>query len=584
MKKSILSASIAAMIGGLGLVAVANAAVLAPRADGATGLTTPDTGLGNILFVPYFTTQGTNATLLNVVNTDTANGKIVKVRFRGAANSDDLFDFTLLLSPGDVWTAKVSQGADGISKLETSDKTCTLPSIVATQANSFGTSRLNPALSAADKAAGTREGYIEILNMADVPKLSSNAQAVVANNAAVVTAGVTTNSLWTAIKHVSGTAPCTTTELAKLATDPTSYDNYSDGAAASATVAAKSATGLGMAFPTGKLMANYTIIDVVKTATFSGEAVALAPNGIANLVFFPQNGTNMTATTLTTNATAPAANANQGTNVAAGINTVTADPLLTTNSLRIAAGATVWAAPGVASSLITPLNVDLPDLSTPYYSSAVPGVPVTPIVQATALTAALAAKTVANEYLTTTSIAATTDWVFSMPTRRYNVAMNYAYTNPLGGDGRVFTDFGAGLNYFTTTNTSVSAGKICVAADAVAQWDREEVTATSGFVISPATVSVVSFCGETSVLGINNGTNTSSGSLSGSVATQNINVSANEGWLNITHNGLDNVAGTGAWPGIVATAAGTARGLPVIGAAFAKSTSFGAVWNHRYGR
>jgi hypothetical protein len=28
----------------------------------------------------------------------------------------------------------------------------------------------------------------------------------------------------------------------------------------------------------------------------------------------------------------------------------------------------------------------------------------------------------------------------------------------------------------------------------------------------------------------------------------------------------------------------TARGLPVIGAAFAKSSSFGAVWNHRYGR
>ena len=590
MKKSIISASIAAMIGGLGFVAVANAAVLAPRTGAATGLTTPDTGLGNILFVPYFTTQGTNATLLNIVNTDTANGKVVKVRFRGAANSDDLFDFTLLLSPGDVWTAKVSQGADGISKLETSDKSCTLPAIVATQTNSFGTSRLNPALSAADKAAGTREGYIEILNMADVPKLTSKAQEVaVTGPTATVVNGVTTNSLWTAIKHVSGTAPCTTTELAKLATDPTSYDNFSDGAAASAAVAAKAATGLGMAFPTGKLMANYTIIDVVKTATFSGEAVALAPNGTANLVFFPQNGTNLTTTTLTNGVTAAAAATNQET-AAGTINAVTADPLLTTNSRRVLAGATAWTVPAGAdaTSLITPLNVDLPDLSTPYYSTgAATGVPVTAITQATALTAALSAKSVANEYLTTTSIAATTDWVFSMPTRRYNVAMNYAYVNPLGGDGRVFTDFGAGLNYFTTTNTSVAAGKICVAADAVAQWDREETTATSGFVISPATVSVVSFCGETSVLAINNGTNTSSGSLSGSVATQNINVAATEGWLSIVHNGLDNVAGTGAWPGIVATpatVATTARGLPVIGASFAKSTSFGAVWNHRYNR
>jgi len=586
MKKSILSASIAAMIGGLGFAAVANAAVLAPRAGAATGLTTPDTGLGNILFVPYFTTQGNNATLLNITNTDTSNGKVVKVRFRGAANSDDLFDFTLLLSPGDVWAAKISQGADGVSKLETADKTCTLPSIVATQTNSFGTSRLNPALSAADKAAGTREGYIEILNMADVPKLTSKAQEVAANGpTATVAAGVTTNALFAAIKHNAGVAPCTTTVLATLATDPTSYDNYSDGVAASAAVAAKSATGLGMAYPTGKLMANYTIIDVVKTATFSGEAVALAPNGTANLVFFPQNGTNMAATTLTTDAVAAGAATVQGTNVAATINDVTADPLLTTNSLRVAAGATTWAAPvaPLNVSLITPLNVDLPDLSTPYYATgAATGVPATALAQATALTAALATKSVVNEYLTTTSIAATTDWVFSMPTRRYNVAMNYAYSNPLGGDGRVFTDFGAGLNYFTTTNTTVSGGKICVAADAVAQWDREETTTTSGFVISPATVTTVQFCGETSVLGVNNGTNTSTGSLSASVAAQNINVASNEGWLNIVHYGLQNA---GAWPGTAATAvSANGRGLPVIGAAFAKSSSFGAVWNHRYGR
>jgi hypothetical protein len=566
MKKSILSASIAAMIGGLGLAGAANAAVFTHQTTPATGLATPDNGIGHILIVPYFTTQGTNATLLNIVNTDTTNAKAVKVRFRGASNSDDLFDFTLLLSPGDVWAAKVSQGSDGISRLETSDKSCTLPAAVGTQANSFGTSRLNPALTAAQLANETREGYIEILTMADIPRFANADQAAAAVTG--VTAGVSTSAMWTAVKHVNGVAPCTTAVLGALGTDPTTYSNT-----ATAATAALTAQGKGLDFPTGGLFANYTIIDTVKTATYSGEATALVANGgTANLVFFPQTGTTV--------ATSPVSTAlNVVTN--SGINALTADPLLITNSLRAVNGAAPAAG---TSSLITPLWVDLPDLSTPYYGVGA-GVAVSPVQQAIALSNRLAAKSTINEFLTTTSIAATTDWVFSMPTRRYNVAMNYAYTSPLGGDGRVYTDFGTGANYFTSANTSVSNGRICVNADAQVARDREETVQTGGFVISPATVTVVRFCGETSVLAINNGTNTSSGSLSSSLATQNVTLAYNEGYLALTHNGLDTAArGAGAWPDPVAAATGTARGLPVVGASFAKSSAFGAAWQHRFGR
>ena len=53
---------------------------------------TPD-GIGHILLVPYFSTNNGNTTLLSIVNTDVTNGKAVKVRFRSAANSDDIFDF-----------------------------------------------------------------------------------------------------------------------------------------------------------------------------------------------------------------------------------------------------------------------------------------------------------------------------------------------------------------------------------------------------------------------------------------------------------------------------------------------------------
>ena len=66
-------------------------------------------GVGHMLIVPYYTAQAGNATLLNIVNTDKVNGKAVKVRFRGASNADDVFNFTLFLSPGDVWAAEISQ-------------------------------------------------------------------------------------------------------------------------------------------------------------------------------------------------------------------------------------------------------------------------------------------------------------------------------------------------------------------------------------------------------------------------------------------------------------------------------------------
>ncbi len=127
MRKNLLALSIAAMVGGL-TAGAANAAVINDAGVSATGLQPTVTGVGHILTVPYFTTQGTNKTLLNIVNTDTTNGKAVKLRYRGASNSDDVFDITVYLSPGDVWTADVAADADGFSRLVTNDTSCTLPS------------------------------------------------------------------------------------------------------------------------------------------------------------------------------------------------------------------------------------------------------------------------------------------------------------------------------------------------------------------------------------------------------------------------------------------------------------------------
>ncbi|MFO1212061.1 MAG: hypothetical protein U1E74_05755 [Paenacidovorax caeni] len=78
-----------------------------------------------------------------------------------------MFDITIYLSPGDMWTAEVAADADGFSRLVTNDNSSHLPSAADIKDANNGRFKTNRVL-AGDKAQ-TREGYIEILNTADIP-------------------------------------------------------------------------------------------------------------------------------------------------------------------------------------------------------------------------------------------------------------------------------------------------------------------------------------------------------------------------------------------------------------------------------
>ena len=532
MRKNVLALSIAAMIGGLGFAGVASADVVAGTGVGpgalsltdATSLQVSQGGIGHSLIVPYFNAQNGNMTVLHVVNTDTVNGKAMTVRFRGALNSDDVLDFQVFMSPGDVWTAAVSAGSDGVAAITTADGSCTLPALAKGVPQSFVLDRLNPAMSAADKANNTREGYVEIFNMADIPG--------------------TTGSLYTAIKHVNGVAPCTASVLNGTLT------NYTTEAAASAA---------GFNTPTTGLYGDWYIINVAQTTTFSGGATAItalnaAGNpGRGNFVHFPQN-----------------ANANANPMLAS------ADPLFRSDSVDSAGNA--------VTAKIAAANYDLPDLSTPYTSLAGLGTTpaLRPLAQATNLTNAIKVTSITNQYATDASISAKTDWVFSMPTRRYNVAANYAATvngafSTTAADYRLFSDLGAvgfGDEMFTAGNTTALAsnGAICVNADAQTFYDREETTKTSGAVFSPGTLSATRFCGETSVLSF---ADTGVSVLGGSVARQNVSGVYTNGWA-------------------VLSTANSGKGLPILGSSFIKlsnpsatagtSGTYGITWDHRFTR
>jgi len=169
-KRKSLYAALAG-VGALGVTGAAQAVNLNPD------------GLGQVLIYPYYTTRadaGGNAysSLLSVVNT-TSSAKAVKVRFLEGKNSREVLDFNLFLSKHDVWTAAILPSTTGGALVGTLDKSCTLPPIPSGGQNfvNFQYSGSN------DDGAGTsldrtKEGYVEIIEMATFFSSTSTALAV----------------------------------------------------------------------------------------------------------------------------------------------------------------------------------------------------------------------------------------------------------------------------------------------------------------------------------------------------------------------------------------------------------------------
>lgn len=537
MKKNVLALSIAAMIGGLGFASMASAGVIVGSGGAGnmtkpniTGFTLAQGGVGHALIVPYYTAQDGNMTVLHLVNTDAENGKVVKVRFRGASNSDDVLDFQLLMSPGDVWTGYVLRGEDGTATLGTNDNTCSIPSFAAAGGSaSFKTLRLNSALTADQQANETREGYVEIFNSADIPKAAAP-------------------SLYATTKHnASGVAACDST-LINAALFDTDFEQADEAAAVTA----------GLNAPTGGLMGDWYILNMDQTTTFSGSATALvgtapALPAVGNFVAFPQNSS-------ITYAAADAAD-------------LTTDPLLAGGGATKTWDGTLG---GVIAPPVTANAQDFPDLSTGYYGGAAAAA--TAKAQAESLTQALAVSSITNQYAKDADINAKTDWVFSMPTRRYSVAMNYA-TSPVS---RLFAAVDGAADhsqFFYTDNTKVTNGQICVGTQGAVFRGREEESKSGVPTFSPSASSSPSMCGETSVLSFGEGVAAPS-VLGASVAREDASAGSifTHGWGVLTTTNKP--------------AAGAAVGLPILGYSVQKLTNsfsgsgfaanFGVTWPHRF--
>lgn len=469
-----------------------------------------ENGPGHILVIPYFSTQAGQVTTFRLVNTDTFNGKAVKLNIRGAANGDQLLNFQVLLGPGDSWVGTLAQAGNGTSVLTVNDKSCTYPALPATGVQLFPY-RLNPRLTAAEAANHTREGLIEAIVAADIPGSSVYGSARNAQS-----------PLFKAIQSVNGAAPaCTLSTL-----DAALLNNLTTEA---------DAARVGLSTPSGGIMANWSIADIVKGATYSGNATAFAAvtatgaRAQANFVLFPQ--------------TADA--------VLNGIEAWTSDPLLI---------------PGPSGSPPPVMTAfyDLPDLSTPYILPASEG---NSRRTRARLSELLSARQLNNQFMVDAA-SGRTDWVVTMPTKRYYLGYDYSKTGaaavvrprPVQGH----TDYDYFMTYF-------SAQPNCIDRGFGAYRDRD---GREGLAAGVSQQERPTFCGAASVLSFNGPNNASALSASVSVQKPSLPASIGSGWVNIPTSHM--VSGLG---------------LPMVGAAFVRqgnsgppSAAAGLTWPHNFER
>ncbi len=429
MKQSILALGAAAALGFTG--AAHAIAYFGPGATTPTGVPEATTlgnavgGIGHMLYMPYYNAQEGSQSMLSITNTDSKNGKVVKVRFRAADNSDDVLDFTLLLSPGDVWTASLARNAEGTPLLATSDTSCMLPQSGLGTGVPFSDSRLSglSALTSDIKLKHMSEGYVEVLNMADIPPAAYDRSKDDNNQA-----------LYYNIKHQNG-KPFNCSGQAQEVLISTDI------------VDAAGAEAAGLTAPTGQLMGSWIVMNQNQLSSYSGNMTAIravdkttGANGYGNIIFAPQRGEDAGEIPLGEIANAPWGSNYTTCSANVGIGCITADPLL-----------------GTASPRITPLWYDLPDMSTPL----MPGFK-TPQDQVTAMD--ISHNQIINEYVADESgdVPMTTDWIVSQPTRRYYAAVEYS--GALTGGGRIVYNTTMGANGTGGVANSQCFGSGCTTA------------------------------------------------------------------------------------------------------------------------
>jgi len=115
-----LKKSIAAAIGAVLVAGTAFAQTTDPKVEWSPG------GKGDLLIAPMVMTNGGWNSQLKVINHSTTDSAVAKVVFKGPGISEEVLDFLIFLSPGDVWTGTVVRNSDGSVGVASSDSSSIL--------------------------------------------------------------------------------------------------------------------------------------------------------------------------------------------------------------------------------------------------------------------------------------------------------------------------------------------------------------------------------------------------------------------------------------------------------------------------
>lgn len=150
-KKSTISlAMTAALLGGLATAQFASAAPV---------MNTGNDKSGDILLFPYYTVENGFKTLVHLVNSSNTDTTIAKVRMRDYKHSQDVLDFTVILSPNDVFSGSIRPDGAGnpVFTRSSDDTTCTSP---------LAPSRTFTPFAVNDYG---KSGHVEVITMATIP-------------------------------------------------------------------------------------------------------------------------------------------------------------------------------------------------------------------------------------------------------------------------------------------------------------------------------------------------------------------------------------------------------------------------------
>ncbi len=127
-------------------------------------------GTGQVLIFPYYAANGRAVSLMSIANT-TAQGKAFRLNFREARRGVIVAHLNVYLGSRDVWTGAVFPDAPtGGAKLVSGDTSCTAPRIPATGLLFSASGYQTDGVRGTER---TREGYVEIIELATIPLFSA---------------------------------------------------------------------------------------------------------------------------------------------------------------------------------------------------------------------------------------------------------------------------------------------------------------------------------------------------------------------------------------------------------------------------